>query len=68
MGKNWVEIYLTGQEYKATMAVDLLKNAGIEAMILNQHDTAIKTFGNYLLHVDEADKTKAIEILKKLKN
>lgn len=68
MKKDWIEVYMTVHEYKATMAKDLLKNAGIESIILNQHDTAIKSFGESSVYVAEKNKAKAIEILKNLKN
>ncbi len=68
MEKGWVEIYSTAHEYKATIAKDLLENEGIKAVILNQHDSAYTTFGEVGVFVDEADKTKAIELLKNLKH
>lgn len=68
MEKGWKEVYMTAHDYKASMAKDMLENEGIKAVILNQHDTAIKAFGEFSVHVAEADETKAVEILKKLKH
>lgn len=68
MEKGWVEIYLTAHEYKATMAVDILQSAGINAVLMNQHDTAYKSFGDYVVYVGEDDQHAARELLKDLKN
>lgn len=68
MEKGWKEVYMTAHEYKASMAKDMLVNEGIKAVIINQHDTAYKSFGDSSVHVAEADEKKAIKILKDLKN
>lgn len=68
MEKGWVEVYITAHEYKASMAKDLLDNENIKAIVLDQHDTAYKSFGESSVYVAKADKEKAIEILKKLKH
>ena len=68
MEKGWTEIYMTAHEYKASMAKDLLDNKKIKAVILNQHDSAIQSFGEFSVLVEEKNKEKAIEILKKLKH
>ena len=68
MEKGWKEAFLTVHEYKATMAKDILENAGIKTVILNQHDTAYQSFGNIVVYVPEADINKAMDLLKELKN
>jgi isopentenyldiphosphate isomerase len=68
MEEGWMEVFLTAQEYKATMAKDILENEGIDAVVMNQHDSAYKSFGDYVVYVKEADKLKALELLKKLKH
>lgn len=68
MEKGWVEIYMTAHEYKATMAKDMLENAGIKAVVLYQRDSAFQSFGEFSVHVAESDKVKAIKILKELKH
>lgn len=68
MEQGWKEVYMTGHEYKASMAKDMLENKGIKSVILNQHDTAIQSFGEFSVHVAEADFEKAVEILKELKH
>lgn len=68
MEKGWKEVFLTAQEYKAQMAKDILEDAGIKTVIMNQHDSAYKSFGDIVVYVPEADESKAKELLKKLKN
>jgi type III secretory pathway lipoprotein EscJ len=68
MEKEWKEVYMTAHEYKASIAKDILENNGISAVILDQQDTAYKTFGDYQIYVPEADYTKALSLLKKLKS
>ena len=68
MEKGWKEIYMTAHEYKASMAKDMLENEGIKAVILNQHDSAYQSFGEFSVLVAEEDVAKAVVIIKKLKN
>lgn len=67
MEKGWIEVFMTATEYKAEMAKDLLENAGIQTVIINQHDSAYQTFGEYHLYVAEPDGHRAVELLKELK-
>lgn len=68
MEKGWKQVYLTAHEYKATMAKDILVNAGLKAVVLNQHDSAYQSFGDFVVYVEEADEQKALELLKDLKH
>jgi hypothetical protein len=68
MEEGWKEALMTVHEYKATMAKDLLENAGIKTVIMNQHDTAYKSFGDIVIYVKEADLERAQELLKELKH
>lgn len=68
MEKDWKEVYMTGHEYKAKMAKDMLENKGVTAVVLNQHDTSFPSNGEFCVHVAEADFEKAVEILKELKH
>lgn len=63
-----MEIFLTAHEYKATMAVDLLQSAGIKAVLMNQHDTAYKSFGDFVVYVEQSDEQSARQLLKELKH
>jgi len=68
MEEGWKKVFLTGEEYKANMAKDILENTGIKAVLMNQHDTAYKSFGDIEVYVQDADEQKALELLKELKN
>jgi predicted Fe-Mo cluster-binding NifX family protein len=68
MEKGWIEVFITAHEYKASMAKDLLENEGVKAVVLNQHDSAYQTFGEFSVHVAEKDVEKASELLKNLKH
>ncbi len=59
---------ITAHEYKANMAKDLLENSGIKAVVMDQQDTAYKSFGEYVVYVNEADEQNALELLKELKH
>jgi hypothetical protein len=68
MEKGWTEVFITAHEYKASMAKDVLENEGIKAVVINQHDSAYQTFGEYSIHVAESDAEKALQLLKNLKH
>lgn len=68
MEKGWKDVFLTAHEYKATIAKDILENAGLKVVIMNQHDTAYQSFGDFVVYVEESEEQKAIELLKELKH
>ncbi len=68
MEKGWKEVYTTAHEYKADLAKDILENSGIKVVVLNQHDTAIQSFGDFVLYVQEKDEAQSLELLKELKH
>lgn len=59
---------MTAAEYKAEIARELLENAGIKTVIINQHDSAYQTFGEFHIYVAEQDGKRAVELLKNLKS
>jgi hypothetical protein len=67
MEKGWKDVFLTAHEYKATIAKDILENAGLKVVIMNQHDTAYQSFGDFVVYVEEKEEQKALELLKDLK-
>ncbi len=68
MEKGWKEVFLTAHEYKAAIAIDVLENEGIKAVVINQHDSSYQSFGDFVVYVNEQDEQKALELLKELKN
>mgnify|MGYP000613309111 CR=1 FL=1 len=67
MEEGWKEVYSTVKEYKAEMAKDLLANEGINAVVMNQKDTAYRAFGDFRLFVDKQDVAQALILLENLK-
>ncbi len=67
MEKGWEEVYMTAEEYKAEMAKDILENAGIKVVVINQHDSAYQAFGEYRVYTAEENAERAAELLKELK-
>ena len=68
MEKGWKQIFMTGQDFKAQMAKDLLEQNGIEALIMNHKDSTFTTFGDIEVYVREEDEEKALDIIKNLKS
>jgi len=67
MEEGWKEVFMTASEYKAKMAKDKLETAGMKVVVLNQHDTAIQSFGEYRVYVANENIISAVELLKELK-
>lgn len=67
MEKGWKEVYMTASDYKAKIAKDILENAGMKVVILNQHDSVYATIGEYGVYVAKENVAKAVELLKELK-
>ncbi|HKM92292.1 MAG TPA: DUF2007 domain-containing protein [Prolixibacteraceae bacterium] len=68
MEKDWKQVFLTGEMYRAEMARELLENNGINAVVMNQKDSSYTAFGNIEVYVNKNDEEKSIEILKDLKH
>jgi hypothetical protein len=68
MEKDWKQVFLTGEMYRAEMARELLELEGISSVIINQKDSVYQTFGDIEVFVNDADEPMAIEILKQLKS
>lgn len=67
MEEGWKEVYMTVHDYKAEMAKEMLEEAGMKVVLMNQHDTAIQSFGEFRLYVADKNVTKAVDLLKALK-
>lgn len=64
MRKNWKNIYETSFEYKARIVQAVLKDHGIEGVIVNKKDSAY-LFGEVELHVADEDVMRAKSIINK---
>ena len=68
MEKGWKEAFITINEYEAEIAKDILENEGISVVVINQKDTAYKTFGEIYVYVQEENAERADELLKNMKH
>ena len=60
---NWSKIYESKKPYRAEMVKDILKQNGIEAIVLNKKDTAYDIFGQLEVHVNADEVIKALKII-----
>lgn len=67
MEKEWKQVFLTGEMYQAEMASAMLDDAGINSVVMDQHDSSYPMIGNIEVYVHESDELRALEILKELK-
>lgn len=67
MEEGWKEVYMTAHEYKAEIAKEKLEAADIKVVVMNQHDTAIQSFGEYRIYVTDENEASAVKLLKELK-
>ena len=68
MEKGWKEVFMTSHDYQIAIAEAVLKDNEINCVVMNQHDSAYQTFGEFRLFVQEHDELKALELLKEIKN
>jgi hypothetical protein len=68
MEKGWKEVFLTNNEYQAHIARDVLSEAEIPVVVLNQQDSTYLTFGNIIVMVPESSESAALDLLKELKH
>ena len=61
--QRWVKVFEDKQGYKAEIVKDKLKEAGIEAVVLNKKDAAYTIFGHYEVLVPPAKALTAIRIV-----
>ena len=65
--ENRKMIFSTTLEHKATMMRDKLAAAGIEALILDQHDSISEVVGSFELYVTLENEEKAKVIVEEMK-
>ncbi len=68
MEKDWQVAYVTGDQYRAEMARQILDQNGIEAVIMDQKDSAYTTFGDIEVFVKGENQEAARELLKELES
>lgn len=68
MEKDFVLVYATVNPFQSGIAKELLDEAQIQYVELNQHDSVIPSIGAIEIYVHETYYETAVDILKNLKN
>lgn len=66
MEKEWAVVFETDQLFRAEIAVQVLQEEGIEAVIMNKKDSSYIIFGEIKVFVRNEFLEKAEELIKKL--
>jgi len=65
MNPNWVMVYTTSVQYKASLLGGLLDEAEIENVLINKQDSAYLTFGQIEIYVENLNVIKAKHLIDK---
>ena len=65
MNPNWVKIYSTTEQYKASMLNGLLDEADIDNVIMNKQDSSYLVFGQIEIYVENQNVIKAKHLIDK---
>lgn len=63
MEKDWSVVYKTANQYEVDILQGMLRENGIESVIINQKDSAYMSFGNTFLYVHNNDFPRAQELI-----
>lgn len=64
--KNWSLVYTTSTPIEAEIVKQMLESNGIEAVVLNKHDSSYQTFGEAEVFVLAGSKVIALKLIKGL--
>ena len=67
MEKGWTSVFSSSDEYLVSIAKDMLKNMGIESVVLNHKDSSYVMWGEAEVYVIDKNEAQAREILQQLK-
>jgi len=65
MNANWVMIYSTTEQYKASLLNGLLDEADINNVMINKQDSSYLAFGQIELYVENVNVVKAKHLIDK---
>ena len=68
MEDNWISVYSSDKPWQAEIAKQVLLENGIEAVIINKHDSSYPSFGDAEVYVSHEDLEKSKELLKIIEN
>lgn len=64
MNSSWVKIYSSSQAHLAEIAKGVLKENGIDSVVLNKKDSAYNMWGEVELYTSEQNAKAAMSIIK----
>jgi phosphoribosylpyrophosphate synthetase len=64
--KNWSLVFTTSNPIEAEIVKQMLESNGIEAVVLNKHDSAYQTFGEAEVYVFAGSEVVALKLIKGL--
>ena len=65
MNPNWVMIYSTTEQYKASLLNGLLDEAEIKNVLINKQDSSYMAFGQIEIYVENLNVIKAKHLIDK---
>ena len=66
MEKGWTKVFVTTEDYLASMARDILQDNGIESVVINHKDSSYIMWGEAEIYVRDDNEVQANEILEQL--
>jgi hypothetical protein len=67
MREGWIKIFASSEEYQARIADDVLKQHGIESLVVSKPDSAIPSIGQAELYTPAEKAEEARRILREEK-
>ena len=67
MEKGWTKVFVTNEDYLVSMAGDILRDNGIESVVINHKDSSYVMWGEAEIFVRDENEMQAIGILELLK-
>ncbi|MDD3567109.1 MAG: DUF2007 domain-containing protein [Bacteroidales bacterium] len=61
--KNWVPVFRSGSPIEAEIVKQMLETNGVEAVLLNQHDSSYQTFGSAQVYVPKESEQVATKLI-----
>lgn len=68
MEKDWVTVFATESPFEAELVNGMLKENGIESVIINQRDSAYGVFGKAYVYVYKDFAERALQLIQNTEN
>lgn len=63
MEKDWIRLYKASDQFQANILQGMLKENGIESVVINQKDSSYLSFGDCSLYVHKDNYEKACKLI-----